>query len=135
MMCLQPKNEKKSIAIRCHSCGDISHRKCDKVSRYAPHEDWCCHVCNHKIPTSNSGPKNLVCPACRGLLVNYRAQLECSECKKGFHLICAPKTRPALEHFQSPHSWTCQTCLSAITVGQPNSRTEQHKSPKTPLKS
>ena len=27
-----------SIAIRCHSCGGISHRKCANVSRYAPHK-------------------------------------------------------------------------------------------------
>ena len=43
-----------SIAIRCHSCGGISHRKCANVSRYAPHVDWCCHVCNHNTSTSKN---------------------------------------------------------------------------------
>ena len=42
-----------SIAIRCYTCSGISHRKCANVSRYAPHVDWCCHVFNHNIPTSN----------------------------------------------------------------------------------
>ena len=43
-----------SIAIRCHSCGGISHRKCANVSRYAPHVNWCLHVCNHNILSSNN---------------------------------------------------------------------------------
>ena len=117
-----------SIAIRCHSCGGISHRKCANVSRYAPHVDWCCHVCNHNIPTSSTTnhtilskqPTNTMCPACRGRLANYRASLECSVCKRGFHLKCAPQTRPALEHLRNTQSWTCQTCISA-----PNSGTTQ----------
>ena len=113
-----------SIAIRCHSCGGISHRKCVNVSRYAPHVDWCCHVCNHNIPTSNYitthtklNPTNSVCPACRGRLANYRAPLECSECKRGFHLKCDPQTRPALKHLQSTHSGICQICFSAHNSG------------------
>ena len=113
-----------SIAIRCHSCRDISHRKCANVSCYAPHVTWCCHVCNHNIPTSSTTnhttskqPKNSACPACRGRLAYYWAPLECSKCRRGFHLKCAPKTRPALEHLRSTHSWTCQTCLSAHNSG------------------
>ena len=115
-----------SIAIRCHSCGGISHRKCSNVSRYAPQVDCCGHVCNHNIPTSintnytnytsssntNHNFKNSVCLKCRGRLANYGAPLECSECRKKFRLKCAPQTRPALEHLQSTHSWTCQICLS-----------------------
>ena len=106
------------IAIRCHSCGGISHKKY-AVSHYAPDVNWCCHICNHNIPTSsttNYNPnkkKSSACPTCRGRLANYRAPLECSECKREFHPKCAPQTRPALEHLRSTHSWTCQTCFSA----------------------
>ena len=118
-----------SIAIRCHSCGGIFNRKRANVSPYAPQVDWCCRVCNHEILTSNytnyttnntntnNNPKNSVCPACCGRLANYKAPFESSECKRGSHLKCAPKTRPALEHLQSTHSWTCQTCLSAHNNG------------------
>ena len=135
-----------SIAIRCHSCGGISHRKCANVSRYAPHVDWCCHVCNHNIPTSNNinctyhttsnnnYPKNSVCPACRGWLANYRAPLECSECKRGFYLKCAPQTRPALEHLQSTHSWTCQTCFSAHNSGTTQQSDGAPQKPRNTLK-
>ena len=154
-----------SIAIRCHSCGGLSHRKCANVSRYAPHVNWCCHVCNHNNLTSNKNnnknknnnnnnnnninnnnnnnnnhtfnkkkPKNTMCPACRGRLANYRAPLECSECKRGFHLKCAPQTRPALEHLRSTHSWTCQTCISAPNSGTTQQSNGAPQKPRNTLK-
>ena len=129
-----------SIGIRCHSCGGISHRKCVNVSRHSPHVDWCCHVCNHNIPTFSTtycypnNNKDLVCPACRGRLANYKAPLECSECKRRFHLKCAPQTRPALEHLRSTHSWTCQTCLSAHNSGTTQQSNGAPQKPRNTLK-
>ena len=136
-----------SIAIRCHRFGGISHRKCANVSRYAPHVNWCCHVCNHNIPTSNNtyctnhttsnntnpNPKNSVCPACRGRLANYRAPLECSECKRRSTSNVLHKQGLPWSIFEAPTAGPARLVFPPITVGQPNSQTERHRSLETPL--
>ena len=138
MLCLQHNIRTTRIAIRCPSCGDISHRKCDKVSHYAPHKDWCCHVCNQKIPTSNNtnhSSENLVCPACRGRLANYRAPFECSKCRRRSTSNVLHKQGLPWSIFEAPTAGPARPVFPPLTVGQPNSRTEHHRSPKTPSES
>ena len=104
------------------SYGDIrTHRKCASLQ-------LCTHMKTGAVTSATLTPQpptphlkiyvqKTKCPACRGRLVKSRAPLECSECRTGFHLKCAPQTGPALEHLRSTHSWTCQTCLSAHDSG------------------
>ena len=159
----------KSLAIRCPSCGGISYRKCANVSHYAPPVDWCCHVCNHKIPTSNytsytnlktsnytnytnhttsnntnytnhttsnntnSNPKNSVCPACRGQLANYRPHLRAPTVEEDSTSNVFHKEALPWSIFEALTAEPANPVFPPITVGQPNSRTEHHTSPKTSL--
>ena len=136
-----------SIAIRCHSYGGISHRKCAYVSHYAPHVDWCCHVCNYNIPssnntnytnnntTSNNNLKNSVCPACHGRWLTIGPHLSAPNVRENSISNLLHKQGLPWSSFEAPTAGPARLVYLPITVGQPNSRTEHHRSSKTPLKS
>ena len=89
---------------------------------------------NRNINLNNNNTTKKFSVPSMSWLANYRAPLECSECKRGFHLKCAPQTRPALEHFRSTHSWTCQTCLFAHNSGTTQQSDSAPQKPRNTLK-
>ena len=137
-----------SIAIRCHSCGGISHRKCANVSRYAPHVNWCCHVCNHNIQP----PTTLITLTTQTPTIPIPIQkIQCAQHVVAGWLTIEPhlsapnvgedstsnvlhKQGLSWSIFEAPIAGPARPVFPPIIVGQPNSRTEHHRSPETPLK-
>ena len=126
---------KNNRIIKCFKCLSYYHVKCSQINHKTFYEmekkdnNWCCEFCLKDIQPffyldtnelismfinkslGSSVPKPQKCGSCSKRIPKHLQLINCTDCKKYFHVKCVDINR---KEFKSSMSWKCSHCLSRV---------------------
>ena len=110
MWVLFQKHSKKIRIIECNICKIFFHIRCSDINKKeilhlkGNGDNWICKSCRPPIQVQDE----IKCFDCRKTIAKNRTIIQCSECTKVYHAICAGIS---VKNYIGSNSWTCKKCM------------------------